>query len=175
MFVQIQRPTLPREKFPMLRALTAFVLMLIALPHARADQPMRLFAAGSLTAAMTDMLSQSGLPQNELAPPTFGPSGLLRERIEAGDPADVFASADMAQPRRLAAERGGIPVIMFTRNSLCALGKPELGLTPENVLERMLDPAVRLGTSTPGADPGGDYAWAVFARGGHTPGRQGVA
>jgi hypothetical protein len=32
------------------------------------------------------------------------------------------------------------------------------------MLDRLLDPAVRLATSTPGADPGGDYAWAVFAR-----------
>jgi hypothetical protein len=32
------------------------------------------------------------------------------------------------------------------------------------MLERLLDPAVRLATSTPGADPGGDYAFAVFAR-----------
>jgi hypothetical protein len=32
------------------------------------------------------------------------------------------------------------------------------------MLDRLLDPAVRIATSTPGADPGGDYAWAVFAR-----------
>ena len=28
----------------------------------------------------------------------------------------------------------------------------------------MLDPGLKLATSTPGADPGGDYVWAVFAR-----------
>ena len=28
----------------------------------------------------------------------------------------------------------------------------------------MLDPKIRVATSTPGADPGGDYAWAVFTR-----------
>jgi len=28
----------------------------------------------------------------------------------------------------------------------------------------MLDPAVRLGTSTPKADPAGDYAWVMFER-----------
>ena len=28
----------------------------------------------------------------------------------------------------------------------------------------MLDPAVRLATSTPGADPGGDYAWSLFTQ-----------
>ncbi|MBV8911904.1 MAG: substrate-binding domain-containing protein [Acetobacteraceae bacterium] len=147
----------------MLRFLIAFLLTLTMLPLAQAQQPMRLFAAGSLTDAMTDMLAQSGM-QGASAPPTFGPSGVLRERIQAGAAADVFASADMAQPRTLAAERGELPVIMFTRNRMCVLAKAGLGLTPDNVLDRMLDPAVRLGTSTPGADPGGDYAWAVFAR-----------
>lgn len=53
---------------------------------------------------------------------------------------------------------------MFTRNRLCALGRTALGLTPDNLLDRLLDPKVRLATSTPGADPAGDYAWAVFAR-----------
>jgi ABC-type molybdate transport system substrate-binding protein len=28
----------------------------------------------------------------------------------------------------------------------------------------MLDPAIKLGTSTPRADPSGDYAWEVFAK-----------
>jgi molybdate transport system substrate-binding protein len=55
-------------------------------------------------------------------------------------------------------------VIVFTRNRLCALGRRALGLTEDNLLPHMLDPAVRLATSTPGVDPGGDYAWAVFAR-----------
>jgi molybdate transport system substrate-binding protein len=47
---------------------------------------------------------------------------------------------------------------------MCALGRTTLGLTPDNLLNRLLNPSVRLATSTPGADPGGDYAWAVFAR-----------
>jgi ABC-type molybdate transport system substrate-binding protein len=47
---------------------------------------------------------------------------------------------------------------------LCALGRASLGLTSDNLLDKLLDPSVRLATSTPGADPGGDYAWAVFAR-----------
>jgi molybdate transport system substrate-binding protein len=53
---------------------------------------------------------------------------------------------------------------MFTRNRLCVLGRVSTGLTSDNLLDRLLDPSVRLATSTPGADPGGDYAWAVFAR-----------
>lgn len=146
-----------------LRFSIAILLGLAVLPGARA-QPMHLYAAGSLTEAMTDMLAQSGLTAAERAPPVFGSSGLLREKIEAGAPADLLASADMAQPRRLAGERAGARVIMFTRNSLCALGRRDLGLSTDNLLDRMLDPDIRVGTSTPGADPGGDYAWAVFAR-----------
>lgn len=143
---------------------TACVLALLALgAPARAADELHLFAAGSLTDAMTAMLAASGIPTDRIAAPVFGPSGVLRERIEAGAPADLLTSADMGQARRLAAERH-LPVIMFTRNSLCAIGPAELQLSTATVLDRMLDPGLKLATSTPGADPGGDYAWAVFAR-----------
>jgi len=128
------------------------------LSNVAAADPLRIYAAGSLTAAFTDMVK--AFP-GEMAAPVFGPSGLLRERIEQGEPVDLLASADMAQPRRIARGR---PVIVFTRNRLCALARDAVGLTRDNVLDRLLDPAVRLATSTPGADPAGDYAWQVFAR-----------
>ncbi len=131
---------------------------------ALADDLLHVYAAGSLTSAMTELLAASRIPAGQLADPVFGPSGVLRERIEAGAPADILASADMQQPRRLAQEREGRSVVMFTRNAMCALARDSVGLTPGNLLDKMLDPAVRLATSTPGADPGGDYAWAVFDR-----------
>jgi molybdate transport system substrate-binding protein len=137
--------------------------LVVVSPPVRAD-PLQVFAAGSLTAAFTDMVKAFPAPPGSVAAPVFGPSGVLRERIEHGDRADILASADLAQPRALARERVNAMVVMFTRNRLCALGRASLGLTPDNLLDRMLDPAVRLATSTPGADPGGDYAWAVFAR-----------
>jgi ABC-type molybdate transport system substrate-binding protein len=49
-------------------------------------------------------------------------------------------------------------------NRLCIQGMKSLGLARETVLDRMLDPKLTLATSTPHADPGGDYACAVFAR-----------
>ena len=55
-------------------------------------------------------------------------------------------------------------VILFARNTLCALARPELGLNEANLLDRLLDPAVRIATSTPGSDPLGTYSWEVFAR-----------
>jgi len=88
----------------------------------------------------------------------------MHERIETGLNVDLFASADMAQARGLAVGHPERSVIHFTRNRLCAVSRTAVGLTTTNMLDRLLDPAVRLATSTPGADPGGDYAWAVFAR-----------
>jgi len=127
-------------------------------------EPLQIYAAGSLTGALTEMAKAFPADAGALATPYFGPSGVLREKIEHGDRVDVFASADMDQPRTLAQSRPGASVVMFTRNRLCALARTKLGLTPDNLLDRLLDPSVRLATSTPRADPGGDYAWAVFAR-----------
>lgn len=138
---------------------------LLWLPQATAaETPLHLFAAGSLGPAMTELLAASGIPAEDITKPVFGPSGVLRERIEHGADADILASADMGQPRRLAQERGGRPVVLFTRNRMCLLARDTLGVTPDNMLAQMLDPKLRLATSTPHADPGGDYAWAVFAR-----------
>jgi ABC-type molybdate transport system substrate-binding protein len=146
--------------------LTGILSGLIAtlLPGASAAQPLHIFAAGSLASAFTEMVQVFQASPGSVAPPVFGPSGLLRQRIERGEPADILASADMTQPRTLARQQPGRLVVMFTRNRLCALARASLGLTPDNLLDRLLDPAVRLATSTPGADPGGDYAWAVVAR-----------
>ena len=56
-------------------------------------------------------------------------------------------------------------MVLFARNRLCALARPGLEVTPATLLDRMLDPRVKLGTSTPKADPSGDYAWEVFREG----------
>ena len=45
------------------------------------------------------------------------------------------------------------PVILFARNKLCALVRPGLVVTPASLLDRLLDSDVKLGTSTPKADP----------------------
>ena len=138
----------------------AVALMALAAGAAGAQEPVRLYAAGSLRAAMTEIVAASRIP----AAATFGASGLLRERIENGESADLFASADMGHPRRLAASGRAGEVLLFTRNRLCALAAPGIEVTSETLLERMLDPAVKLGTSTPRADPSGDYAFALFGK-----------
>ena len=88
----------------------------------------------------------------------------MKDEIAAGAKAEVFASANMEHPQVLAAEKRSGPVVLFARNRLCALARPGLGGTPTSLLDRMLDSSVKLGTSTPKADPSGDYAWEVFRK-----------
>lgn len=55
-------------------------------------------------------------------------------------------------------------MVLFARNRLCALVRPGLSVEPATVLDRMLDPNVKVGTSAPRADPSGDYAWEMFRK-----------
>lgn len=66
---------------------------------------LKLLAAGSLKSAFIPLLArfqqQTGIPVDV----HFGPAGLLRERIEAGEPCSVFASV-IAIIRRRCVRRG---------------------------------------------------------------------
>jgi molybdate transport system substrate-binding protein len=147
------------------RLAASLISLLLMTPAASADT-LHVAGAGSLATAFSDLLRRFPAGPDTVGTPEFGPSGLMREKIEAGADVDLFASADMAQAERLAIGHPERFVVNFTRNRLCAVARSSVGLTPANMLERLLDPAVRLATSTPGADPAGDYAWAVFARAG---------
>jgi len=132
--------------------------------HTIAEEPLRLYAAGSLNAAMTDVAVAFTAAGGPAVTTVFGPSGLLRERIEKGEPASVFASADVDHAQRLARAGRSGPAIIFARNRMCALAAPGMSVAPVSLLDRMLDPNIKLGTSTPKADPSGDYAWQLFEK-----------
>jgi ABC-type molybdate transport system substrate-binding protein len=129
-----------------------------------AQEPIRLYAAGSLKPAMTELAAAWTQAGGGSVVGEFGASGLLRDRIAKGERADVFASANLEHPQSLAKEGKLRPVVLFVRNRLCALALPKAGVTTANLLERMLDATVVLGTSTPKADPSGDYAWQLFEK-----------
>jgi molybdate transport system substrate-binding protein len=127
-------------------------------------EPLQVFAAGSLRPAFTQIAKDFEAQSGQKVQLTFGASGLLRERIEKGEAAEVFASADTDHPLRLASQGVWMQQRVFTRNALCALTSAQVQATPENLLGTMLAPNIRLATSTPKADPSGDYAWALFAK-----------
>lgn len=53
---------------------------------------------------------------------------------------------------------------MFARNKLCAIAQVDMEVNTDNLLDKLLDNNIRLGTSTAKADPSGNYAWEVFSR-----------
>jgi molybdate transport system substrate-binding protein len=123
-----------------------------------------LHAAGSLRGALTEVSKAFEATGGGTVQGKYGPSGLLNDEIAGGGKAEVFASANMEHPQALASAKKSGPVVLFARNRLCALVRPGLAVDPVGLLGRMLDPAVKLGTSTPKADPSGDYAFEVFAK-----------
>lgn len=144
----------------MLRILLVSCLMLGS-AAARADEVV-LYGAGSLRGVLTEITQDFSKKSGVAVRTAFGPSGLMREKIEKGDKVDILASADMASPLKLQQQGRANGVVMFTRNRLCAFATTEAKLTTANFADRLLDPEVKLGTSTPKADPGGDYTWAMF-------------
>ncbi|MDB5807279.1 MAG: molybdenum transporter, periplasmic molybdate-binding protein [Betaproteobacteria bacterium] len=127
---------------------------------------LKVYSAGSLKAAWMELARAYQAKYGVRIDFEFGASGLLRERLEKGERADLFTSADTGHPQTLADKGLSGPMRVFTGNRLCVLAQPGVGLTGANVLDKLLDPAVRLGSSTPKADPSGDYTWAMFERAG---------
>ena len=142
------------------------VLALCPVPAlAQPTSPITVHAAGSLRAALTEVArAYEARHPGQTVTLTFGPSGLLKDRIAGGEAAQVFASANMTHPQALHAQGKAEPVRAFARNALCALAAPGFSLQGKPLPQRLLDAEVRVATSTPKADPAGDYAFEMFDR-----------
>jgi ABC-type molybdate transport system substrate-binding protein len=144
--------------------LAGFALLTATAGPVVAADELVLYGAGSLREAMTQIgreFQQRGGPPVRME---FGPSGMMRERIEAREKVDLFASADMEHPLRLERQNYAVAVAMFARNTLCAFSTSRVGLTTAGLLDLLLDPAVKLGTSAPNSDPLGGYTWQMFRK-----------
>ena len=150
-----------RKSRPSALLLVALLVLVPTMAHA---ETISLYAAGSLRGALTDIGKTYEANTGNKVQAKFGPSGTLKDEIAGGAKADVFASANMGHPQALHDSGKGGPVVLFARNRLCALAAPALKVTTANLLTRMLDGEVRLGISTPKADPSGDYAFEVFRK-----------
>jgi molybdate transport system substrate-binding protein len=139
-------------------------LAIVAMSTVAHADDVHLYAAGSLRVALTDIGAAFTAKTGHRVVAKFGPSGVLEKEIAGGAKADVFASANMEYPQALNRSNQSGPVLRFARNKLCALVRPGLAVDSANLLDRMLDPAIKLGTSTPNSDPSGDYAFDVFRK-----------
>lgn len=149
-------------------------------PAVTAVSSVAVYAAGSLREAMqalesayaaersTARAAANGYQSSSKTPVAmrhlFGPSGKLRERIDAGEAAHLFASASPLHTERLLASGKLRSSNAFASNSLCVLARPGIAISEDNVVALLLDANLKLGTSTPGADPSGDYTWEIFRK-----------
>ena len=145
-----------------------------ALAAAQTAAEIVVFAAGSLRAALTETAAafereQAGCSVRLV----FGASGLLKDGSPGTRSADVFASANMEHPRGARRRRQGCKRAPLRAQRDVRAGAPKLDVSSETLVERMLDPAIKLGTSTPKADPSGDYAFEMFERIGQQAPRRG--
>jgi molybdate transport system substrate-binding protein len=149
----------------MTRVLTAALSAWVFCSASHAEETsVRLHAAGSLRAAMTDIGKAYTEAYGVTVQTSFGGSGLLKDRLANGEPGDVFASADMGNPQSLTAAGKSGPTVLFAHNHFCAIARPGLKVNSASLLATLLEPQVKVGTSTPVSDPAGDYAWALFKK-----------
>ena len=127
----------------------------------REDAPM-LMAAGSLRDAMNEIMRAYHAQGGAQFVVQYGPSGKLRQEIQAGKRVDVFASADIKHTDALAKTKLMGASKVFARNDLCVIARQKVGLNEKNLIQNLLQPSVRVATSTPVTDPMGDYTWQFF-------------
>jgi len=143
------------------RLSVALAVLAIMTAPAMAEETILLHAAGSLRGTLTEVAGAFEAASGQRVQAKYGPSGTLKDEIAGGAHAEVFASANMEHPQALATAGKSGPVVLFARNRLCALVRPGFAVEPTTLLDRMLEP---LATSTPRADPSGDYAWEMFRK-----------
>jgi molybdate transport system substrate-binding protein len=139
------------------------IMMVLASSSASAAE-IRVMAAGSLKDAFTAIFADYSKQYGDSFSPVWAPSGTLRERLQKGEAFDIFASA--ALPHAQALTEAGVsgPSVLFARNALCVVTDAASTLDSGSLIETLLTPDVRIGTSTPVSDPAGDYTWEIFHR-----------
>lgn len=123
---------------------------------------LNVLAAGSLKPAFVPLLARFSEETGIHVEAGFGPAGLLRERIEAGAPCSLFASANTAHPQALLTAGRARAARTFAANRLNLTARRTRQTETDDWLTLLANPALRLGTSTPGCDPSGDYTWQLF-------------
>jgi molybdate transport system substrate-binding protein len=142
-----------------------FALALLLLPVAARAQALTVFAAASLTNALTDISALWQAAGHAAPKLSFAASSTLARQIEAGAPANLFASADvkwmdyLAQKHLIAAGTR----INLLRNDLVLVepaGRPasDTVIGPGFPLATVLGPNGRLAVGDPTNVPAGIYA-----------------
>jgi molybdate transport system substrate-binding protein len=144
-----------------MRALLVAIMMALAASSVSAAE-IRVMAAGSLKDAFTAIFTDYAKQYGAGFAPVWGPSGVLRERLQNGEAFDVFASAALPHAQVLTDAGISGPSVLFAKNALCVVTEASRQLDGGNLVETLLRPDIKIGTSTPVSDPAGDYTWEMF-------------
>lgn len=123
---------------------------------------LKILAAGSLRGVWPDLVVAFSALSGLKVTTDFGPAGLLRQRIEAGEPCDFFASANRRHPKALLLSGRAAEVGLFAANMLCLTVKRDNVTQADDWLSLLCRDDLRLAISTPLCDPSGDYTWQLF-------------
>ena len=135
--------------------LAAIMMTLTAGSASAADIQVK--AAGSLKDAFTAIFADYTRQYGAGFTPEYGPSGTLRERLQKGEAFDVFASAALPHAQALTDAGVSGPSVLFAKNALCVVTQADRALDSASLVETLLKPDIKIGTSTPVSDPAGDY------------------
>ena len=138
------------------------VAIMVALASSASASEIRVMAAGSLKDAFSAIFADYAKLYGGSFAPVWGPSGVLRERLQKGEAFDIFASAGLPHAQVLTEAGVSGPSVLFVRNALCVVTDADRQFDAGNLVETLLKPEIRIGTSTPVSDPAGDYAWEMF-------------
>jgi molybdate transport system substrate-binding protein len=144
-----------------MRSLLVAIMIGLASSSVSATE-LRVMAAGSLKDAFTAIFADYSKQYGNGFVPVWGPSGVLRERLQGGEAFDVFASAALPHAQTLTDAGISGPSVLFAKNALCIVTEAVRPLDAGNLVETLLKPEIRIGTSTPVSDPSGDYTWEMF-------------
>lgn len=147
------------------RLATVVMAMLLAVDGARADAPVTVSAAISLTEALESIAPEYQKDGGGPVRFNFAASNVLSRQIVSGAPVDLFISADEAQ-MDVAARAGAIDVktrISLLGNRLAIVTLP--GSPPVNDSRALLQPMFRrIAIGDPTAVPAGAYAREYLQR-----------
>jgi molybdate transport system substrate-binding protein len=135
---------------------------------ARAEPPLRVSAAASLSDALREIGAEFAKASGTQVHLNLGASSTLARQIEEGAPADVFFSADQAKMDALAAK--GL-IIAETRedqlsNSLLVVVPADSRLKLASVKDLTTSRVSKIATGDPKAVPAGVYARSYFEKAG---------
>ena len=129
-----------------------------------AAETIRVYAAGSTRKAFTEAAQVFTGKEGTSVEVTYGASGLLLDRLRGGEPADVFASADMPKAQALHDAGLSAPPVPFARSRLCVVTRNELAVTSETLLTVIRNPKVKILAPAPEVDATGYYVWELYKR-----------